>query len=144
MARTLTSANSVLAITVPGLYNSPQVLQGYSTDDMFSASDISPVDTVMGADGKLSAGFTPVPVAIDITLQGDSLSNDIFDTIISAQNNAREVYPITINVSMPATGKKYATGIGYLTTYTPFPGAKKTLQPRKYTVTVESISPANA
>lgn len=142
MAKTLTSANSALALAIVGLYNTPQVIQGYSTDDAFTASDISPVETAMGVDGLLSAGYTPVPYALDITLQADSLSNDVFDNWMEAMRSAREVYVAQGSIYLPSTQAKYALNKGFLTSHNPMPGAKKILQPRKFTITFESISKA--
>ena len=43
--KTLTSANSVLIIGVAGLFNAPQQIQGFATDDIFSIEDVDTVET---------------------------------------------------------------------------------------------------
>ena len=144
MARTLTTANSALAIAIVGLYATPQVIQGYSTDDSFAADDVSGVETQMGVDGYLSGGFTPVPTVLNINLQADSLSNDFFDNWIAAQLTARETYIANATINLPGLGTKYAFTKGFLTSHSPMPGSKKILQPRKFSITFESVSKANA
>lgn len=140
---TLTSANSALALAVANLFAAPQVIRGYSTDDSFAADDVSPAQTEMGVDGRLSGGYTPVPSALSIVLQADSPSNDFFDTVVAAMQAAREVYIFNGSIFLPATNNKYALTRGFLTSYTPLPPGKKILQPRKYTITFESITKAN-
>lgn len=143
MAKTLTTANSALALSVLGLFNSPQNIQGYATDDSFAADDVSAVETAMGVDGYLSGGFTPVPTVLNINLQADSLSNDFFDTWINAQLQARELYICNGSILLTGIGKKYALTKGFLTTHSPMAGSKKILQPRKFTITFESVIAAN-
>lgn len=142
MAKTLTNANSALALAIVGLYNTPQLIQGYATDDAFAAADVNGVEAVMGVDGRLSAGYTPVPTPLDITLQADSLSNDVFDNWIAAMQNAREVYVANATILLPALQSKYAFTNGYLTAHSPMAQGKKILQPRKFTITFESCSRA--
>lgn len=137
---TLTTANSVFALAIAGLYPVAQILQGYSTDDAFSADDIAPAEVMMGVDGKLSGGFVPVPRPQTIMLQADSVSNQIFDDWQAAQESARELYIATAIISLQGTSQKYALNRGILTSYSPMPAAKKVLQPRKYVITFESVT----
>lgn len=138
MNKTLTTANSVFALAIASLYPVPQILQGYSADDAFSADDIAPAEVLMGVDGKLSGGYTPVPVPMSILLQADSDSNQIFDDWQSAQQAAKEIYYASGLVTLQGTGEKWTLTRGILTSYKPMPDAKKILQPRKYVITWES------
>lgn len=139
---TLTNANSVLMLSIGGVYPVPQQLQGYATDDMFAVPDVSPTEVVMGVDGKLSAGFTPYPTEIEITLQADSASISIFDTWKVVQDTAREVFYANMTVSLPGTGQKFAMTKGVLTSASPMPTGKRILQPRKWKITFESCTPS--
>ncbi len=139
---TLTAANSVLAIQVANLYNVPQVISGFATDDAFMSPDVTAAQTEMGVDGRLSAGFVPYPTVLEITLQADSPSMTVFDNILSAQAAQREVYVTNATVLLPGTGQKYALTRGFMTTLSPMPGVKKILQPRKFSITFESCTPA--
>lgn len=140
--RTLTTANSSLAMQVAGLYPVPQILAGYSTDDSFATDDVSPAEVQMGVDGRMSAGFVPYPTVMHITLQADSESNDLFDNILGAQVAAREVYRINMTARIQGTGENFALTNGVLTSASPMASSKKVLQARKYTITFESCTKA--
>ena len=142
MPRTLTSANSAFTLQIVNLYPVPQSLQGFATDDAFAVEDVSPVEAMMGVDGRISFGYTPYPTKINITFQGDSDSIDIFDNWISAMLASREVYIANAAISIPGTGKKYVMTKGGLTGGASMPAVKKILQPRKFEITFESCLPA--
>lgn len=137
---TLTTANSVFALSVASVYPTPQLLQGYATDDAFTADDVAPVEVLMGVDGKLSGGFTPVPYVMTIMFQADSPSCRVFDDWHAAQKAAKEVYTASGLIALQGTGQKYAASKGFLTGYSPAPSAKKILQPRKFVITFEDFS----
>ena len=99
---TLTSANSVLMLGVANLYNTPVQIQGYSVDDAFAVEEVEMGETLMGIDGKLSSGYTPYPVPLEVTLQANSASNDVFDAIIQAEAIAREKYQLNASILIPS------------------------------------------
>ena len=136
---TLTSANSVLQLTVPGLYDTPQELQGYAADDIFSVGQVSSAETAMGLDGILSAGWIPQIKAMTIMLQANSQSIPIMDQWIDAQEQAREVFPCTLTVSVSGVNVVYNCTNGFLTSQTLLPDAKKILQPRSFVLSFGSI-----
>lgn len=142
MARTLTSANSVLAIQVAGLFPVPQIMQGYATDDMFSMGDVDTSEVLMGVDGHLSAGYVPVAREFTFTLQADSDSNDIMDALIAAEDAGKEKYVVNGTISLPGLGNKFVMTRGFLGSVTPMAAAGKTLKPRKFTIKFQSISKA--
>lgn len=139
---TLTAANSVLALQVAGLYPVPQVIKGYATDDAFLAQDRTIAEVMMGVDGRQSGGYTPASTVFEITLQADSPSMAIFDNIISAMSSTREIFIINGTIRLPGTEQKYAMTNGIMNIVSPMPGVKKILQPRKFTITFESCTPA--
>jgi len=138
----LTSANSVLTITIPGVYDSPQQLQGYSADDIFSVGAITTAETTMGLDGNLSGGWVPAPIPFTFTLQGDSVSNDIMDNWAQQAKANRTPYVCTLTAVLPAVGLSYRAIRGFLTSYSPVADAKKILQPRQYTITFQDFNPS--
>lgn len=140
MAKTLTAANSVLLLSIADLFPIPQQLQGFAVEDVFDVDNIDSAETAMGVDGKLSAGWVPMAVKQGITIQADSDSIVIFENWYSAQQAARELYFATMSVYLPAVERKYALTKGVLSNYSPIATAKKILQPRKFTITWESIS----
>ena len=137
---TLTTANSILLLTVAGLYPTPLPIQGYATDDAFATEEVENAETMMGVDGNLSAGFTPYPVPLHINLQADSLSMDIFDAWIGAEQIARDKYVAGATILIQGTGSLYTFKRGFLTRFAPMPEAKKVLQPRRFTITFEQLT----
>lgn len=139
---TITAANSVVLISVTGLFDVPQQLQGFSADDVTDTDSLAPAETMMGVDGRLSGGWVPVPIVQSITLQADSFSNQLFERWYMAQQAQRESYIANGSIFLPATGRKYTMTRGFLTGVMVTPQVKKVLQPRKYSVTWESITAA--
>ncbi len=140
--KTLTAANSVLLLSVRGLFDVPQRLQGFATEDIFSVDDVDMAETMMGVDGKMSAGYVPTVKKQTIMLQADSPSADFFDNWYQAMNAAKEVYFATGALSLPALGQKWVMTKGVMTTYNPVPAAKKVLQPRRFVITWEALTPS--
>lgn len=141
--RTITAANSVLMLSVAGLFDVPQRIQGFSTDNITGTDSLTTKELQMGVDGRLSAGWVPVMVPQNITLQADSPSVDFFDAIIQAEETAREAYILTGSLVLPAIGKKYAMTRGFLSAGAKFATVGRVLAPRAFTITWERVSPSN-
>lgn len=139
MPRSLTSANSVFILTVPGVFPAPVQIQGYSADDQFTADAVDVAETSMGVDGKMSAGFVPFITPINITLQADSESADLFELWLGAQQTIREIIFGEAVITIPGIGKTYACHKGVLKQVKLFPDGKKTLQPVSYQLHWESV-----
>jgi hypothetical protein len=139
---TITAANSVFMLTVVSLFPTPVQLQGFSADDMWDTEAIDNAETMMGVDGYLSAGWVAVPRVQTITLQADSPSNDFFDSWAGAQETNRELMVANGIVRLPALSKSYALVRGFLTQYKPMAQLQKTLRPRPYRITWNSITAA--
>lgn len=137
---TLTVSNSVLLLTVTGLYPVPVPISGYSVDDAFASEEVENGETMMGVDGHLSAGFVPYVVPLTINLQADSLSNDIFDDWIGAELRSRDKYVAGASVLIQGTGELYTFKRGFLRKFMPMPEAKKVLQPRRFTIEFEELT----
>jgi hypothetical protein len=144
LGRDITSANSILTLSIENLYTTPQQIQGFSAEDVFDAEPVDNGETQMGVDGKLSAGFIYAPIDWSITLMADSDSNDIFDNWYQAEVAAVSKYFSQATVLLPAIGKKWAMSNGVMVKFPPMPNAKKVLQPRKFTIRWERISAAAA
>ncbi len=140
MARTLTTANSSLAIQIEGLYPVPVNIKGFATDDMFSTGAINSAELKMGTDGKLSAGYIFVEKPFTFVLQADSESNDIMDDWISAEEAQREKLIANAIVIVSGIEGKFAMTRGFLGEHVPMTAAKKTAEPRSFTITFQSIS----
>lgn len=138
--RTITASNSVFTLTIPGLYSSPVQLDGYAADSAFSSESINSAESHMGVDGKMSAGYVFTAIKMKINLEADSLSCDIFERWFDTQRATKEVLFANATVDIPATGKSYTLTKGVLSSFKPFPDAKKVLGAMEYEITWESIT----
>ncbi len=138
----ITAANAIVMLGVTKLFNIPVQMQGFSADDVFSTEAIDTAEISMGIDGKLSSGFVFVPVKWSLTLQADSASNQFFDALYAAEKVAREKFLVQGTVTLSSIATIFAMNNGVMTSYPPVPDAKKVLQPRRYQITWESVSPS--
>lgn len=137
----LTAANAVITLTIPGVFNSPQQLQQFAADDATDTDTITTAQVQMGVDGFLSGGFVYVEVKQGYTLQGDSPSNFIFDQWAAAQQAAQDTFVANGVLLLKSLGTKWTWTRGFLTQYKPAPDVKKILQPRKYEITWQRMAP---
>jgi hypothetical protein len=138
---TITSANSVFTISVPGLFPVPQQLKGYSAERAWNTDNVDLAETQMGVDGRLTAGYTPNPVKQTISLQADSPSKKIFTAIRNATKASRNVYYISGTIDLPSTGESFICRKGVLQAMKPLPDAGKVLQPMDFMIVWESVDP---
>lgn len=138
----ITGATAAYQLAITDLYDSPQQLQGFAADDVFSTPPIQSIETLMGVDGKMSAGFVYVEVKQSISLQADSDSNQLFDQWWAAQQDAQDVFFANATVLLFALGQKWQMTRGVLSQYHPIPDVKKLIQPRKYEITWNYMSAA--
>ena len=141
MNDSITFANSVFTISVPGLFPVPQQLKGYSAEKAWSSDNLDLAETQMGVDGRLTAGYTPMPVKQTISLQADSPSKGIFKAIQAAMRSARDVYYINGTIDLPSTGESFIGTRGVLQAVKPLPDAGKVLQPMEFVIVWESLVP---
>lgn len=135
MSGNITAANAVFQLFIPDVFPSPQQLQGFSADDIFDTESQEAVQTQMGVDGLLSAGFVFVETKQSITLQADSPSGSIFDQWRAAEKAALTAFAASATISLPSLGRKWTMTRGFLTAYKPIPGAGKILKPRTFGIT---------
>lgn len=138
----ITSSNAILFLGVTNLYPTPQQIQGFGADDVYDTEALEISEASMGVDGILTAGYVNRPVVQAFTLQADSSSNTFFDNWLAAQRQLKDVYSAFGTIYLQGTGKKYAMNKGFLTNVMVLPNAKKLLEPRKFTVTWETLLPA--
>lgn len=142
MAGTITSANSILLLSIAGLFDTAQQIQGFAADDAFSTDSIEPSESVMGVDGRASFGWVPVLIKQNYMLQADSGSIAIFENWYNANQTIRDVYLANGSILLKSTGQKYAMTRGTLSGYVPTAAAKKVLQSRTFSITWENITSA--
>jgi hypothetical protein len=138
---TITSANSVFTITVPGLFPAPVQLKGYSAEKAWSSDQQELAEVQMGVDGRMTSGYVPNPVSMSVSLQADSPSKAIFNAIAAATKQGRNSFYITGAISLPSTGEAFSCIRGVLKNVKALPDAAKVLQPMEFSITWEDIRP---
>jgi hypothetical protein len=138
----ITAAHAIYTLSVAGLFPTAQQLQGFAADDVFDTDPLVTKEILMGVDGIMSAGFVFVAVRQGISLQADSLSNDLFDTWHAQEVAFRDVFFASGTIQLPGLGRKWTLNNGALTDYPPIPNAGRVLRPRKFYITWQSIQPA--
>jgi hypothetical protein len=138
--KTITSANSVFTLVVPGLFQTPQQLLGYAVDKAFASEALTIAETQIGVDGRMTGGFTPAITNMTISLQADSPSRSLFTTMTQAMKTTREIFYITGEIVLPSTGEKFSLIRGILVSTKQLPDAQKVLQPVDYTIHWESVN----
>ena len=135
----ITSANTVLILSVPLLFPAPVQIQGFSTDDIFTVAPVVPIETMMGLDGNLSGGYMPTKKEMEIVLMASSPSNAFFDAIQAFQDANFVALSLFGSLSLPSNGRFFSLNNGFHTRYPPTPDARKVLQPRRFQITWESM-----
>lgn len=128
MAGTLTTANSVLTLTVEALFPQAQRIQGYAADDAFDFENVENGEYSMGIDGNLSAGFVFNEIPFTWTIQADSPSLAMFEQIWNYEVSNRTKLRLDGTLSLPSNGRRYDMVKGYMRQYKA-PSGKKILQP---------------
>ena len=139
---TITSANAVFSLTIPGVFNTPVILEGYGADDAFTSDAIPKAEVMMGVDGQMSAGFVFAPTKVKIHLQADSNSIAIFETWNAIQQSAKDLFFANAQIVLMGPGDAYDLFKGALTNFKGMPDAKKTLQGRDFEITFQSVTQA--
>lgn len=137
----ITAANAIIMLTIPGLFPVPQRIQGFSAENVYDAADREVAETAMGVDGKLSAGFVFTPVDQNFTLMADSESAFIFEQWDLQMRNNRDVFPANGETTLLSVNRKYVSTRGFLVTTSPLATAARTLQPRKFMIRWQSVTP---
>lgn len=138
----ISSPSVVYMLAIANLFPVPQQLQEYAADDVFGTEPVEVAQTVMGVDGHLAGGFVFSEINQSITLQANSESIAIFQAWYEAQKVLKDVLRATGLVVIPAVGKKWSMSGGILKTYPPIIDVKKILQPQRFSITWESVSPS--
>jgi hypothetical protein len=141
-SRTLTTANSVLLLSVDTIFPVAVQITGFSADDITNSDAVTSKEMSMGIDGRLSAGFVPVAIPQNIVLQSDSLSVDFFEQWISYEASTAETYFATGTLLIPSLEKSYTMNRGVLMSHAAMPSLRKTAQPRTFMINWESVIPA--
>lgn len=142
MAGTLTTANSVLAMTTEALFPAAQVLSGYAADNIFETDAVENGEYSMGIDGKLSAGFVYNEVPFTLTLQADSASLTLFEQVYQYEVSNRTKLTQNLTITLPSLRRRYDLKNGFMRSYKA-PSGGKILQPGVVAFVFARIEPSN-
>jgi hypothetical protein len=137
----ITSANAVIILNLPGIFSTPQQLQQFAADNIFGVDPIDASETAMGVDGNLTGGFINVPTRQTFYLMADSPSNFFFDQWFAQQKAQQDTFNASGTVTLRSIGTKFSMVNGFLRSYQPISDAQKTLKERKYIIEWQSALP---
>jgi hypothetical protein len=132
MANTITSANAVFLLNIPGVTVGPVQLQGWGVDEAFDTDAVDICETQVGVDGTGVAGLVPYEVPQTMTLIASSASNDLFDAWNAIQASSGDIVYASAQIRIPALASQLSMPQGVLKRYKPLADAKKVLMPRAY------------
>ena len=137
--RSITSADSVFSISSADFALAATILEGYAADAAFAMENADTAETMLGVDGKLSAGWIPRSYKQTITLQADSKSRKVFDGLVTAQDATRQIFRLNGVITLPGNQYSYTLTRGVLKNYTAMPTAQRVLQPLTFVIEWESV-----
>jgi len=140
MSNTITSADSIFALTVTNLFPSAQTLEGYAADAMFALGDTEMAVSVRGADGKLSGGFVFGEYLQTITIMPDSPSRELFETWQLTSLTSKAVFRCNATIILPAISRKFTLTNGILQRVKAIPDAQRVLQAMTFQINWESVT----
>ena len=137
--RSITSADSTFVLSSSDFALAATILEGYAADAAFAMDNADTAETMLGVDGKLSAGWIPRSYNQTITLQADSKSRALFDALVTAQDATRNVFRLNGVINLPGNQYSYNLTRGVLKKYTAMPTAQKVLQPLTFVIEWEKV-----
>lgn len=138
-SETITSANAVFTLTVPGIFPAPIQIQGFSAEKAWSTDQQETTESMIGVDGKKASGWVPAMIKQAVSLMANSPSRSVFNAIARAQRSNRDAIPFAGTIVLPSTGESYSLINGTLKDYKPIPDAAKVLQPIEFNIEWENI-----
>jgi hypothetical protein len=139
----ITDADAIIMLTVENLYGSGVQIQGFSADTAWTAGDAQIAEARMGVDGKLSAGYTPSPRTINISLEASSPSLEVMRNIVASSQLNNAVYTCSMQITIPSQKKEYSLTNGVLHTAHDLSDGKKVLDPSQFTFIFEKCKPSS-
>src|SRR5665213_1850667 len=104
MPGTITSADAVIMLSVDGLFDYPQQLSEFSTDDIFSTGQVTSAELQLGADGAVAAGWLPNLKTMTFMFLASSVSIPLFELWSTTQDQQRVLLQANGNIILNSTG----------------------------------------
>lgn len=147
---TITAANAVFMLNVPGVTFAPTQLQGFGVDDAFTNEAVEAAETQIGVDGFGVAGYVPREVAMTIRFLASAPAPVLFENWIAYQDTIQDVAYAAGTIILPSVGRKYTCYMGALMRVSTMADVRKVLANREFRInwlpqgTVPAISAAPA
>lgn len=141
-SETITSANAVFTLTVPGIFPAPIQIQGFSAEKAWSTDQQETTESMIGVDGRKASGWVPAMIKQAVSLMANSPSRSIFNAIARAQRANRDAIPFSGTIVLPSTGESVNCINGTLKDYKPIPDGAKVLQPVEFNIEWEDMQPS--
>ena len=135
----ITSTNSTVILTVESLYPQGVTLEGFSVDTIISSDEVTLAETRMGVDGKMATGYIPTPKSVTISLEANSPSQEVFNTIYGATEATKKIFKCNLSVSVPSLNREYNWIDGCVVSGKPTSDVKKTLDPTSWKLTFSAL-----
>lgn len=130
-SRNITVANSSVSfVTALGTEQG----EGYSADNIFTSEQPDLVETRIGVDGKMSAGYTPAINSLTFNFESSSRNASYFRNVSTTVKTTRTPMPIVVTIALPALGVRYTLS-GVVKNIKSLPDAGKVAEP--WTVQVD-------
>lgn len=139
MSRDITSANSV-AYMYLDIFPAGIKFEQYSADGAWSSDTYSVLETRMGVDGKMSAGYTPVEKEVTFTFQANSPTLDKLDIVWQTMEVSKTPLFAQLSIKIPSIKKEFVLANAVMMNYKLLPDAQKVLEPIDVTFRCESIT----
>lgn len=139
MSRDITSANSV-AYMYLDIFPAGIKFEQYSADGAWSSDAYSVLETRMGVDGKMSAGYTPVEKEVTFTFQANSPTLDKLDIVWQTMEVSKTPLFAQLSIKIPSIKKEFVLANAVMMNYKLLPDAQKVLEPIDVTFRCESIT----
>jgi hypothetical protein len=133
MPYSITAANAVFILTIPGVYSSGRQLQEFAVDDAFTTEAVDADETQVGVDGYGVSGYLPRAPMMTIRFLASARANpEVFENWIAAQDNQQDVIFASAVIVMPSVARKYTCYRGSLARASSMADVRRVLSPREF------------
>lgn len=139
MSKDITSANASATLAV-NLFPAGVKLENFSAEGAWSQDSYEVLETRMGVDGKMVAGYTPVEKEISFHFQPNSPTIEKLNLIWQTMEVSKTALWCEIIITVPSIKMRYICANGVLMSYKMVPNAQRVLEPIDATFRFESIT----
>ena len=135
MGQSITSNNAAITLTIPGVFSSGVLLQGFAVNDILDPEPQILSESRVGADGDVVGGYVFNLSKFRMMFQANSDSISVFYAWKAAQDQATDVYPASMKIIAPALGLDVDLQDVYCETLPFLPPLKKVAEELTVTMT---------